>query len=291
MSLLSSAFMARLDGLQVAMRKVLAGRFRGEKRSKRRGRSVEFADHREYAYGDDIRFLDWHLVARLDRFFLKLFHDEEELRLHILVDASRSMGFGAPTKFEHARRVAAALAYVGLSSMNRVKVVLLREAGIAEIPWLRGVQSAGRIFKFLESAEPEGRNALVSGIRRYVSETRPSGVVLLLSDLMERDGPEAPLRPLVRPMIDAHLVQILSPAEIEPDLEGDVRLLDSEERDAVDVSATPDLFAAYKRNLASYLSAIEEYGRAHGLGYLLTSTDVPFEDLVLRHLRERGVLT
>jgi len=290
LALLTSEFMAKLDGLQVAMRKVLAGRFRGERRSRRKGRSVEFADHREYAFGDDIRFLDWHLLARLDRFFLKLFHDEEELRLHVLVDTSRSMGFGSPEKIDHARRVAAALAYVALSSMNRVKIVALGEPLPRELTWQRGVQSIGRIFTFLEETCAGGRNVLGPGIRRWVSETRPSGVVILISDLLDRNGPVPALRPLVRNVIDAHLIQILSAEERDPDLVGDYRLIDSEEKDGVDVTGTAALMAAYRRNLTSYLSEIEAYSRRHGLGHFLTTTDTPFEDLVLHHLRERGLL-
>lgn len=290
MPLLSSEFLARLDGLQLSTRKVLTGRFRGERRSKRKGRSVEFADHREYAFGDDLRFLDWHLLGRLDRLFLKLFHDEEELRLHLLVDTSRSMAFGDPPKFDHARRVAAALAYVSLASLNRVKLVLLGEAGPKELPWQRGVQNAGRVFAFLETAVPAGRNALGPGIGRWLSETRPSGLVVLLSDLLDREGPLPALRPLVRPMLDTWAIQVLSKDETEPGLAGDFRLIDSEHRDGLDVTATAALVAAYKRNLGAYVGEIEAYARARGIGHLLVTTDVPFEDLVLRILREEGIL-
>jgi uncharacterized protein (DUF58 family) len=290
MALLTPEFMARLDTLQVGMRKVLAGRFRGERRSRRRGRSVEFADHREYAYGDDIRFLDWHLFARMDRLFLKLFHDEEELRVHLILDGSASMDFGDPTKFQQARRVAAAIAYVALSSMNRVKVVVLEENGLSELPWQRGPQAAGRLFGFLEAAEPKGRNALGPGLRRFAAEGRPSGVVVLLSDLLDRGGAVHPVKALVRPSVDAHIIQILTPEELEPELVGDFRLLDSEEADAVDVAGTTGVLRAYQRNLAAYLKELQDFARSRGLGYLLTRTDTPFEDLVLTHLREKGIL-
>ena len=290
MALLSSGFLAKLDGLQLGMRKVLTGRFRGERRSRRRGRSVEFADHREYAFGDDIRFLDWHLLGRLDKLFLKLFHDEEELRLYLLVDTSRSMAFGEPTKLAHAARVAAALAYVSLASMNRVKVVLLAEGGPVELGWQRGIPSAARIFDFLEAAEPAGKNALAPGIRRWLGEARPSGLVVLLSDLLDRDGPLPALRPLVRPMLDTWLLQVLSAEELDPDLLGDLRLLDSEERDGLDITATTRLLDAYRRNLAHYVSEIEEYARRRGLGHVMLSTATPFEDIVLGVLREEGIL-
>ncbi len=290
MALLSPEFMARLDTLQVGMRKVLAGRFRGEKRSRRRGRSIEFADHREYAYGDDIRFLDWHLFARLDRLFLKLYHDEEELRVHLIIDGSRSMAFGDPTKFHQARRVAAAIGYVALASQNRVKLVVLTPTGISELPWQRGARSAGRMFDFLLAAEPLGKNTLLPGLRRFMAEGRPSGVLILLSDLLDRGGPVAALKPLVRPMVDVSLIQVLTPEEVEPELVGDFRLLDSEEGDAVDVAGTTGVLAAYQRNLKAYLKEIQDFSRTRGLGYLLTRTDTSFEDLVLTHLREKGIL-
>ncbi len=288
--LLTGEFMARLEGLQIGMRKVLSGRFRGERRSRRRGRSVEFADHREYVYGDDIRFLDWHLMGRLDRLFVKLYHDEEELRLTVLVDGSASMGFGRPAKIELARKVAAALGYVALASMSRVKVVALEEEGPRELPWQRGLPAAGRLFRFLEEIPAAGRNALVPGLRRWLAEARPSGVAVLVSDLLLREGPRPLLRLLVRPALDVHLIQVLSREELEPDLAGDLRLVDSEERDGLDVSVTAGLVRAYRRNLAAYLSGIEDYARRRGLGYLRCSTGVSFEDLVLRHLREQGVL-
>jgi uncharacterized protein (DUF58 family) len=290
MALLTSEFMAKLDGMSVAMRKVLAGRYRGERRSRRRGRSVEFADYRDYVWGDDLRFLDWHLLARLDRLFLKLYHDEEELRLTVVLDTSRSMAFGEPTKIHHARRAAAALAYVGLSSLNRVKVLLLSETNPRQSPWLRGVQSAGRVFDLLESARPDGPNALHTGLRRYVSEARPSGVLLLVSDLLDRDGAVPALKPLVRPMLDVHLIQILAPDEVQPDLDGDLKLVDSEIGDAVEVTATASLREIYRRNLAAYLGDIEAYARRHGIGHIFTTTAVSFEDLVLRQMRSQGVL-
>jgi hypothetical protein len=152
------------------------------------------------------------------------------------------------------------------------------------------VQSIGRIFEFLEGVESAGRNVLSTGMRRWVSEARPSGVAVLVSDLLDRDGPLPAIKPLVRTMLDAHLIQILAKEETEPDLYGDFRLIDSEVGDGVDVTGTAPLLAAYRRNLTAYIREIEAYSRSRGLGHILTTTEVSFEDLVLRHLRERGVL-
>ncbi len=291
MTLLSAEFLGRLARLSLRTRKVSPGRFRGERRSRRRGRSVEFADHRDYARGDDLRFLNWNLLARLDRLFLKLYHDEDELRVHVLLDASRSMDFGRPRKFDHARRAAAALAYVALASGNRVRVEVLAESAPPPLPFVRGLKSSARLFDALSAAEPAGRNVLTTGLRRYVLERRPAGLLVLLSDFLDRDGPEALLRPLVRPGLDVHLVQILAPEETDSDLEGDLRLIDSEERDAIDVSLTARTREAYRRRLEAYLAALSSFAARHGMVHALATTAVPFEDLILRHLREEGVLT
>src|SRR5437764_15141975 len=125
--LLDPGFMARLDQLDLISRKLLAGKMKGERRSKRRGQSVEFADYRNYVVGDDLRFIDWNIYARLDRLFLKLFMEEEDLSLYVLVDVSKSTDYGNPHKAIYLKRVAAALGYIGLVNYNRVNIVAMAE--------------------------------------------------------------------------------------------------------------------------------------------------------------------
>jgi uncharacterized protein (DUF58 family) len=289
-SLLSPEFLARLAGLGLRTRKTTAARERGERRSRRRGRSVEFADYRDYARGDDVRFLDWNLLARLDRFFLKLYHDEDELRVHLLLDASRSMAFGEPVKFDHAVRTAAALGAVAIAARHRVRLAVLSEEGAPASPWLRGPPGLGRLFALLEAVRPAGRNALHDGVRRYVMTARPTGLLVLVSDLLDREGVEPVLRALVRPGLDVHLVQILALAETSPELAGDLRLVDSEERTGLDVDAVPRTLLAYRRKLAAYLAGIDTFALSRGFARAIVTTDVSVEDLVLRHLRERGLI-
>src|SRR5580698_9752869 len=128
--LLDPSFMSRLDQLDILSRKLLAGKLKGERRSKRRGQSVEFADYRDYVVGDDLRFIDWNIYARLDRLFLKLFFEEEDLSLFILVDMSKSCDFGNPNKALYIKKVAAALGYIGLVNYNRVHIVAVAD-GVA----------------------------------------------------------------------------------------------------------------------------------------------------------------
>jgi len=289
--LLEKEFLKRLERLEIAARKVRRGVRRGERISRRRGSSVEFADHRQYSVGDDLRFLDWSVYARLDRLMVKLFHDEEDLAVHLLVDTSRSMDYGEPTKLLYALRVAAAIGYVALAGQCRVRPALLRAPDRIESPgYLRGMGSAERLLGFLERAGAEGPNGLRDGLRRLASEVRPKGVVVLVSDLMDRDGVDAALSALARNPGDLFAVQVLDPFETDPGIEGEFRLVDSEDGSRAEVSVTPEVLAAYRRRCGAYLAAVDGACRRRGIRRLETTTAVPFEKLVLEVLRTRGLL-
>src|SRR2546423_2656655 len=154
--LLEPAFMARLDQLDVMSRKLLAGKLKGERRSKRRGQSVEFADYRNYVVGDDLRFIDWNVYARLDRLFLKLFLEEEDLSLYVLVDVSKSCDYGNPNKAHYIKKVAASLGYIGLVNYNRVNIVALAEGVVAETGGMRGRRRVSQVIDFVSNLEPHG---------------------------------------------------------------------------------------------------------------------------------------
>src|SRR3954447_15010769 len=154
--LLDPQFLARLEQLELVSRKIFLGRMKGERRSKRKGQSVEFADYRNYVVGDDLRFLDWNLYARLDRLFLRLFMEEEDLHFYVLLDNSLSMDFGTPTKLHYARQVAAALAFVGLVNMDRVVIEVFNDNVTQSLPAVRGRRSLWRVLDFLNKIEPAG---------------------------------------------------------------------------------------------------------------------------------------
>src|SRR5271168_1207574 len=147
--LLDPKFLAQLEQLELVSRKIFLGRMKGERRSKRKGQSVEFADYRNYVIGDDLRFLDWNLYARLDRLFLRLFMEEEDLHFYILLDNSKSMDFGAPTKLHYAKQVAAALGFIGLVNLDRVVVQAFSDRLVQTSPVLRGRRSLWRLLDFL----------------------------------------------------------------------------------------------------------------------------------------------
>jgi uncharacterized protein (DUF58 family) len=289
-SLLDRAFMARLDQLDVMSRKMLAGKMKGERRSKRRGQSVEFADYRNYVVGDDLRFIDWNIYARLDRLFLKLFLEEEDLALYVLLDVSKSCDYGNPNKAMYLKQVAAALAYIGLVNYNRVSVVAMADGVVAETGALRGRRRVAQMIDFLQKLEPVGASHFTESCRRFALQHRQKGVCVVLSDFFIKEGFEAGLRYVAGGKYDLFCVQALSPQEIEPDLQGDLKLRDIEDDDMAEVSITQPLVKQYKANLNAYCLALKDFCTRRGGTYLFTSTAVPFDTLVLNYLRERGLL-
>src|SRR5919198_2662708 len=287
--LLDPQFLARLEQLELVSRKIFLGRMKGERRSKRKGQSVEFADFRNYVVGDDLRFLDWNLFARLDRLFLRLFLEEEDLHFYLLLDNSLSMDFGEPTKLLYAKQVAAALGFVGLVNLDRVVVVAFNDRLTQTMPAARGRRSLWRLLDFLGKVEPAGPSDLAKALRAFSLQAPGRGIVVVLSDFMDKGGYEDALRYLVARQMDVYAIQILSQEEIEPDVAGDLKLVDVEDEDVAEITVSRALLDRYKKNLAAYRAALHEFCARRGIAYLFTSNQVPFERLVLTYLRQRGL--
>jgi uncharacterized protein (DUF58 family) len=288
--LLEPQFLHRLEQLELVSRKIFLGLMKGERRSKRKGQSVEFADYRNYVKGDDLRFLDWNLYARLDRLFIRLFMEEEDLHLYLLVDNSLSMDFGTPTKLHYAKQIAAALAFIGLVNLDRVAIEAFNDRLTQSMPAARGRRSLWRVLDFLTKLEPAGPSNLKESLRTFTIKSSGKGVVILLSDLMDKGGYEDALRYLVARQFDIYLIHILSQEEIEPDILGDLKLIDIEDLDEAEVTIGGPLIQRYKKNLAAYRGAIQEFCMKRGVTYLFTSNQVPFDRLVLSYLRQRGLV-
>ncbi|HNQ24705.1 MAG TPA: DUF58 domain-containing protein [Phycisphaerae bacterium] len=288
--LLAPEFATRLEQLELISRKIFAGKLRGERRSKRRGESVEFADYRSYVVGDDLRFLDWNIYARLDTLFLKLFLQEEDLHVSLLFDVSRSMDWGTPHKGLYARRVAAALAYIGLVNFDRVSLYGYANGLRRELTGVRGRRFMPKVIDLLSNAPYEGESDLTATARQFAVRHPQPGVVLLLSDFIDKGGYEQGLRYLLGRRYDLYAVQILSPEEMEPNLVGDLQLRDVEDNDRAEVTISRALINRYKRNLQAYCSGLKEYCARRGVQYLFTSTEVAFDQMVLSYLRQRGLL-
>ena len=289
--LLDADFMARVARLDLVSRKILQGKMKGEKRSKKRGRSVEFADHRAYAPGDDLRFLDWNIYGRLDRLMIKLFLEEEDLHVYVLIDASASMDYGRPNKFRYAQRVAAALGYIGLVNMNRVGVGIFSDKLDRVLRPERGRKSVWKLMRFIEEAKPQGKTDLSAACKRFALENPRRGVVVIVSDFMDRKGYDDAIRYFTARRSDVFCIHVLSEEELDPPLVGDLKLHDMEDGDETEITISGPLLKAYKRNLQAFLAGIHDFCTKRGASYLTASTAFPFDRLVLEYLRERGLVS
>jgi uncharacterized protein (DUF58 family) len=288
--LLEPDFLARLEQLELVSRKIFQGRMKGEKRSKRKGQSVEFADYRNYVIGDDLRFLDWNLYGRLDRLFIRLFVEEEDLHFYVLLDNSLSMDFGNPSKLHYARQIAAALGFIGLVNLDRVVIEAFNDRLTQSLPPLRGRRNVWRLMDFLQKIEPAGPSDLRKSLKTFSMKCSGKGIVVLLSDFMDKGGYEDAIRYLVSRQLDIYVIQILSQEEIEPEIVGDLRLVDIEDDDVAEITVSAPLLKRYKQNLAAFRAGLYEFCTRRGVTCLFTSTGVPFDRLVLTYLRQRGLV-
>ena len=292
--LLSSDFMHRVERLDVMSRKILRGKMQGERRSKKKGQSVEFADYRNYVVGDDLRFVDWNLFARLDRLFLRLFMEEEDLSVSLALDVSASMNTGDPDKLLYAKRVVAALAYIALVKYNRVNVYAFSDTVNDHMRHLRGRRPLPRLFEFLDRLLPQSAVGNLAHVcRRICLMQRQPGVIVMISDFLDKGEIDDALRYLGDPKHDVYALQLLSPQEVDPSaggVIGDLRLTDVEDGDVTEVSVSPALLKRYQANLQAYCQFVRERCLRRGIAYLVGDTSVPFETLILRYLRQRGLL-
>jgi uncharacterized protein (DUF58 family) len=287
---LDAAFLRHLEQLGLVSKKVFLGKLKGERRSKKRGVSIEFADYRDYTKGDDLRFLDWNIYGRLDRLFTKLFHEEEDLYLYILVDTSASMNYGDPNKAWFAKRVAASLAYIALSGLDRVCLVGFCEPYYRWLQPARGKYQIWRIIDFLDKLPPSGETFLEEGCRRFTLQQNRSGVVVLISDLLDPKGYESALKHLLQKNNDLYILQTLSPQETNPDLVGALRLIDVETTEDVEISVTEELLSIYERRLKAFQAEIKRFSTQYGLHYLPVCSDLPVERLLTDSFRRLGLI-
>lgn len=287
--LLSPELMHRLERLELVSRKMFLGRMKGERRSKRKGQSVEFADFRNYTPGDDLRFIDWNLYARLDKLFLKLFMEEEDLHFYVVLDTSASMDFGTPTKLEYAKQLAAALCFVGLVRADRVKVETL-SPGKLPSPILRGRRSTWRLFEYLQQIESSGGTSLAEGVKSFCVRNSGKGIVVLISDLMDKQGYESALRYLLAQQMDVYVIHTLSAEELDPDVKGDLKLVDVEDGDMAEITASAPLLKRYRQTLNAFVDGARQFCTRRGMNYVLASNQVPVDQLVASYLRKRGLV-
>ena len=254
-------FLRKLEQLQLLARKIFRGVLRGEHTTARRGRGLEFSDFRHYRPGDDFRHIDWNIYSRLDQLFLKLHASEDDVTLHLILDTSASMGFGEPSKFDQARRLAAALAYIALHNLDRVGVNAFSEGLGAALPPIKTRHHMARLLTFLGELPCSGVTRFDSALRAFATRTRNPGLVILISDLLDHRWSDPPL-------------------------DGALRLVDAETGDELEVTVDEDLRRLYQHRLERHLLDVERFCRQRSVEYLRASSAIAFEDVVLKYLRQ-----
>ncbi|GAB4548177.1 MAG: DUF58 domain-containing protein [Anaerolineales bacterium] len=291
--LFTESTLRKISQLALVAARVRAGAMKGERRSSRRGSSVEFADYRNYVPGDDLRRLDWNIYARLDKPFIKLLEEEEDLAAYILLDASASMNWGqdAQNKFDYARKLAAGLGAIALSSGDLLSVGALQGGRVAaEFGPTRGGAALPRFFQFLESLEAQGKTDLNAALRQYAVHPRRAGLLILISDLLVEDGFQAGLRPLLGRGHEAALVHLLAPDEIDPSLAGDLQLLDMETNAAQEVSIDGGLRSLYRARAREWIQSTQTDCRKSGVKYVNIVTEQAWEQALMLDMRKAGIV-
>ncbi|MEI6521274.1 MAG: DUF58 domain-containing protein, partial [bacterium] len=265
--LLSADFIRKLQQLSVVINKSFAGKMRGERRSLRRGSSVEFADFRNYVFGDDLRYVDWNAYARLEKLFIKLFIEEDDVTIHLLLDTSSSMDFGTPTKLHYGKQICAALGYIALCKYDRVCVTAITNNTGPRIQNIRGRGKAQLLFSWLQNLTPNGSTDIGKALKEYAATAKSVGPILLISDCMSNDV-DLGLKALTGRRFAPSVMQLLSREEIMPTYAGDLKLVDSETGIIKEITVTPGLLKKYQNKLHGYLEYLQGICNKYGINYL-----------------------
>lgn len=288
--LFDDEFQRKLEYLAMVSRRVFSGAMRAERRTKKTGSGVEFADHRNYTAGDDFRYLDWHAYQRFDRLLVRLFEEEEDLSIYLIIDSSTSMGFGDGAKLKQAKRLCAALAYVGLANLDRVTIVSATDEVSGRMPSTRGKARIFRIFKFLRTVEPDGQTDLGDALKTFVAQHKRRGLAVVLSDLYDAKGFEKGINVLRYAKFDPFVIHIVDEQDATPELRGDVRVYDCESGEEREVTVTAKVLERYKRAYEKYLAEVQRFCTKKQVSYFRADVNVPFDELILRVFRRGGFL-
>ena len=283
----------KLQQLTLIPGRIRAGAVKGERRSTKRGTSIEFADYRDYTPGDDLRRLDWNVYARLERPYIKLLEEEEDLAVHVLVDASSSMdwGEGEHNKLRFALHLAAALGAIALGAGDQLTLAVFHVgAKMAEFGPSRGPQHLVRLLHFLDGQEASGLTHLNQSLQAYTLAARRSGLVILISDLLSPGGYREGVNHLLGQGHDVTLLHLLSPDELDPPLAGDLRLLDIETGSSIEVSLNAGMRELYIHRMQSWRSEIKKECRSRGVRFMGLETAAAWDKVVLYEMRRAGLV-
>ena len=284
-------FLKKLERLRLIAKRLTWANAKGEHPSSRRGYSLEFSDYRKYQQGDDLRYVDWNIYRRLDRLLLKVFTADEEMNVYLVVDTSRSMAEGTPAKIDYARKVAAALGYIGLKNLDRVGGVSFSSALHAPLTLGRGRKQVLSLFNFLSKLSCHGETNLRGAIHSFTNLFPHPGLTIIISDLFDPAGWRAGLEELATKKYQLLVIHILDPQEITPHPWGDVALNDVENGRERRFFLDTDLIRRFQEELADYFKEIETVCSSRRIDYLRTTTELPFDEFVLQTLRQASSVT
>ena len=289
MPLFDSEFLKKLEYLSLVSRRVFRGQLLAQRRTMQLGGGIEFADHREYALGDDLRYLDWNIYARHGDLLLKRFQEEEDLHVYLFLDCSRSMDAGQPTKFDYARQITAALAYIALADLDRVSVIAYADRILDVYPLTRGKERILTLLKFLEGLQMTGTAtdlARVAGA--FIHRSQRPGLAPIVSDLFDQRGFRRGVDILRHRRYEPHVVQLYDRSEAAPTVLGDIELFDVETQETKKVTVTERKLRQYKKLFDEFAASIENYCRNYGLACTRSTTEPPFDQLILQMMRTAG---
>jgi uncharacterized protein (DUF58 family) len=283
-------FQRRLETLALVSRRVFAGRLRAERRSKKKGSGVEFADHRDYVPGDDFRFVDWNVYQRFGKLLVRLYEEEEDLSIYLIVDCSSSMGFGDGSKFDQARRLCAALAYVGLSNLDRVTVLGVGAQVVERLPTTRGKKRIFSVLRFLSGLESQGQTDLGSAMRTFVAQHKRRGLAILIGDFYDPAGFANGINVLRYNKFEPRVLQMIDPRESQPAARGDIRVRDCETGDGVEITVDDAFLDRFRHAHQSYNQELERFCVRQQIPYFGADVGTSFDEVMLRVFRKGGFL-
>ncbi len=277
-------FLKKLEYLHVVSKRAFAGQSRADRLAPKRGAGMEFADHRGYSRGDDFRHIDWKAYKRLNRLLLRLFDEEQDLPIYILLDTSKSMA--QPEKFDQALRITAALCYIGLSHLDRVTMVPFTAKLGEETSPGTGKGRIFRVFEMLEKLQASGTTNLRASVNEFASRGHRRGLVAVISDFLDEEGCEKGLKVLRTLGHDVFAVHLVAEADRDTSSYGDVRFVDAETGEQRDIEVTPQLAAAYHEAWQAHTHGIEQFCGRYDIGYVRADAERPFEEIILQAFRQ-----
>ena len=285
--LFDDEFMKKLEYLNIVSNRMIPGHLHGEHRAKKKTDSgIEFADYRQYVGGEDTKNVDWRTFMRLDKLILRMFEEDADLPIYIFFDASGSMDHGEPSKYDYARKIAAALTYIGLLNHDRVNLVGYADGIAQEMSARKGKSQVWHAFSFLESVEADGTTSMQKAFRNFFTSRRRRGLVVVVSDFLDETGWAKAFDMLRYFRQDLFVVHVYSADEQHPEMPDEVLLEDSESGATERIKVTPGLLDAYAEMFEQHCEEVNAYCRKNGYGYVKTDTGLPFEDLILQVFRQ-----